>query len=651
MGENTEANGESIQVRKLTTLAMLKTEVDRGRTFGEMVRPFIVEAIRQRSQADFSSNEIQLDVEKRFGLAIPEHIVKIALSGCVRDELVKKEGGRYFRLQANMNSEFSRPLDEVQREQADFIEMLAAYLSSRFGQDIPPERAETILLTAFDTNSIEMVLDSSWSDGFQQALDHSEMVALAEFIRDEMENAQFIEILQGVIAGLVLQDSLTLSQITFSDRPFRRMRVFLDTTFLLSLLGLEGKPSANLARESVHLLRKAGATLCVFVATVEEIRGILRLYADRLATPEGRSTLRQTALTRYVLTQKLTSSEIRQRIARLEQDLRQYVRIEEFPRSDRRFAIDEKGLSEFLASNEDSLDDPRVIHDVDCIAAVMTLRGRSRPSKLEEVNAIFATNTRLIITNTQKWFQHSYGREIAPAISVSKLVREAWRRNPSLGMSLPRVEMAAVCNAALRPPRAAWEIFQTHLRRLVNEGTVSSDEEVAILASELTDQLLSENYGEQEPDAECVLEALDRVKTNLKRELEQEYQEKLNREHAASKEMDQKIKALEENLAHLADEVKRSRARSDNAAGLTVNILMGVIRFVMFVFVSAIFVFSAVTLSKGISPSLRFAIYCATGVVVLLSAYGEVFDRPLIGRLLGRIRESVKIWVQSRITK
>jgi hypothetical protein len=76
-------------------------------------------------------------------------------------------------------------------------------------------------------------------------------------------------------------------------------------------------------------------------------------------------------------------------------------------------------------------------------------------------------------------------------------------------------ELVAMCSAALRPHKGLWEAFIRHLRTLETQGTLTSDEAVAVVASQLTQTLLLDLEEsvphDEDPDADTLTEVVDRV--------------------------------------------------------------------------------------------------------------------------------------------
>lgn len=119
-----------------------------------------------------------------------------------------------------------------------------------------------------------------------------------------------------------------------------------------------------------------------------------------------------------------------------------------------------------------------------------------------------------MVTNSTRWFREQGQFGIPPAVHLAALTSIAWLKKPAAVVDIKLHELIALCAAALRPSPATWDRFLGYLRTARREGTLSSDEEVAILASELTDSQLSElSDVSDDPDAATIAEVVARVKT------------------------------------------------------------------------------------------------------------------------------------------
>ena len=85
--------------------------------------------------------------------------------------------------------------------------------------------------------------------------------------------------------------------------------------------------------------------------------------------------------------------------------------------------------------------------------------------------------------------------------------------------------MTALCAAALKPSRETWERFLQHLKKLQEQGQVSSDESVAILATSFLDEYLSDAEDADATGPDSFIEIIDRVKAKYRTDAEAKVRE------------------------------------------------------------------------------------------------------------------------------
>jgi hypothetical protein len=296
-----------------------------------------------------------------------------------------------------------------------------------------------------------------------------------------------------------------------------------------------------LLRDTIDVLTADGVQCIVFDKTVDEIHRLLHMYEGKLRTDEGRKSLRAFPMARHFLTERYSPSDVRQLAALLEQDVSAAgFQIKAMPRRIPEYVGSEKKLTDRLSdpTTRDELK-PRVVHDVDCVAAIMTFRRGHRSSSLENARAVFATASPLVIRNTRLWYEedeHETGVE--PVVHIRALTNLAWLKKPKLCEGLKVHELVAMCTAALRPTVETWRRFLRHLESLEKSEKLTTNETTAILVSAMSDQLLREAESEEDDPADIdtvtLDEIVDRVKasygaalTDKVREVTEQYESKL----------------------------------------------------------------------------------------------------------------------------
>jgi hypothetical protein len=348
---------------------------------------------------------------------------------------------------------------------------------------------------------------------------HKERAIVAEFVQSVVrDDSALLSVLRGMLEGLVLYHAAFLPDLNSTSRHFRHLRVIFDSNLVRQALGYEGTAMRTLMRETMDVLKGSGVQCLVFDKTVLEIRRILAMYEVRLATSQGRASLRPVPMARHFITQRFSPSDVREMSALLEREVNAAgFQIEQVPNRVQDYTAGEQALAARLANRttNDELE-PRVVHDVDCVAGILTLRRGHRSANLEDARVVFATSSPLVVRNTRLWWledEHELG--IEPVVHVRALSNLAWLKKPSLCSDFKVRELVALCTAALRPEQATWARFLRHLESLEKSQKLNSDEVTAVLVSAMSDQLLREaEFGEEDPsdiDAVTLDEIVDRV--------------------------------------------------------------------------------------------------------------------------------------------
>ena len=503
--------------RGLATVALLKARLDEGIDHIDMFMPLIIDALANLTSNSFTAADAQISLQQRHGLAMPLHTITTLLKRATRKGLLRREAGIYVRLQRVRTSDDIQLKKKAIEEQHQLLAQAFRDFADKEEQKIESnEEALGLILGFLEDNKVDILLGTDESQWQQQKLTTRESRLVAEFARDLISSqSPLAAILNNILEGLVVQNTAFLTDITSPSRQLNRLRVFFDTTCLIEALGYEGPAQGALARETLQLLKASGAQCMAFDKTVSELQGILRALADRFATSAGKRSLRPSAMARYFLTNHYTAGDLRQMIALLKEELADIgIQIVTMPRRVPQSVLGEKELSQALADDlTHNEDEPRVVHDVDCVAAILTFRNGERFNSVADAKAVFATTSLKVITKVQEWYKEEGETGISPVIDIRALSNLAWLRRPALAGGLKLNELVVLCESALRPSRKTWERFLEHLDVLERSHVLTSDERVAIVVSEMTDDLLGdfENAADH-PDAMSLDEVIERVR-------------------------------------------------------------------------------------------------------------------------------------------
>jgi predicted transcriptional regulator len=513
-----------IQPGGLVTVAFLKARLDEGNDHLGIFMPLILDIIPHFRTGTFGSAEVQELLASTHGVAMPKETVSTLLKRLARKKYLHRDFGRY-----HLDSRRQLPASNVAGEKAQIesshlrlAEALMQHATKRGLTLASPDVALDALLRFLEEEKVTLLLGDPPVMASSPEGSRHERVTIAEFVHDAIVGDQaLLSVLRGVIEGLVLYHAAFLPELARVQKSFRGFRVVFDSGLVRQALGYEGLAMQTLMRETLGLLSASGVQCLVFDTTVLEIKRILAMYEERLATAEGRAKLWPVAITRHFLSEHYSPSDIRQMSALLRREIVDAgFQVMPAPPRAKEFTANEELLGKRLADpiRKDELEH-RVMHDVDCVAGVLTLRRGHRAATIEESRAIFATASPMVLRNTRQWWEEDERETgIPPIVHIRALANLSWLKKPSVCVDFKVRELIALCGAAMRPTPKLWRRFLKHLESLKHSNKITSDEETLILVSAMSDALLKEAELEQEHpddvDAVTLNEIVERVKAS-----------------------------------------------------------------------------------------------------------------------------------------
>lgn len=499
----------------LTTLAMLKANFDAGQDHIGMFLPFIVSTIKEESLTRFSVQDLRQSLERRHAFQIPNPTIQTLLGRAVKKGFVRRELGQFIaNADALAKIDITKRTRDIEREHAALAKAFREY--SEELNDLTDTDALTLILDFIREHELLLLTSPDAPTERWVPKRHRQKKLTARFIRESIQSdPQLAAYLERMLQGYVLQNVLLLKEIGNVTRRFRTLRVYFDTRFLFRLVGLEGPIEAFPARELLDLLRETGADVGVFQTTIREMRSVLRVHEDRLRTPDGILTLKQTPLARHFLNRRYAPSDVREASVSLETDLKNLgIRVHQIPSHEIPHTLDEADLTKRLMKENQTAVDHRIEHDVDCAAAIVTLRKGRKADSWDDGIAVFMTTTGHVVQTVTEWYEASGEGGLPPIIHYVALSNYAWLKKPARATKLKLHQLVAVCVAAIRPSEEHWNSFKAHVVKLQAAGKLKADEAAAIMVSQMAETLLGEvpEDGDRNLDATTLDGIIDRVK-------------------------------------------------------------------------------------------------------------------------------------------
>ena len=194
------------------------------------------------------------------------------------------------------------------------------------------------------------------------------------------------------------------------------------------------------------------------------------------------------------------------------------------PRYEEAFEIDERLLHEAL-SEEVSYGNPRAVEfDVNSIRSVYALRRGSNPRTIEHCNAVLVTsNSALARVAFEFGRRHESTQEVCSVITDFSLANIAWLKAPMAAPDLPRLELMALCQAAMEPREDLWKRYIEEIDKLQTLKSISArDHEILRFSLKAREELMNLTLGSEEAFSQKTIEqVLESAKRDITREIEE----------------------------------------------------------------------------------------------------------------------------------
>lgn len=537
----------------LTSLAMLKVNIDQDQDYFDYLRPFVIQVLLDEQLEAIQEGVINKHIRAKFGLQIPTKTVQLVLKRLTDDGFLKKRHGKYqikrdlpdtnltdrkHEVEAHINAvisglmQFADTLGHPFSEEDAATTAICAFLSEFNIQCLRAYQGNTIIPSLSEKHEADIVLVSKY-------IIHIQAVSIDQF-------NSFIRMVEGhMCANALLCPDLKNAPQTYEDVTF-----YFDTPLLIPLTGMNGTASETAVRELLALLHKLGGKTAMFSHSKQEVENVLHGTANNLYYGYGK-------MIAEVKRRKMSRSDLLDIAARIDEIFnRAKIELVDTPSYDeRKFQINELRLSQFL--DREVLYHKRRTqeYDINSVRSIYVLRRGSCPTTIEDAKAVLVTSNQAFARGAWQYGQkHERRNEMATVVTDFSLANIAWLKAPMNAPELPQAEILALCHAAVHPREDFIDEFLEEVDKLAQQKDITEQRLQALRSISIYDSLMALTLGSRN--------ALTKDNINkIADDYEQKVQQGVRKRYEAEK---QKIQT-EVNAAHRqllrAREVARKKSR------------------------------------------------------------------------------------------
>lgn len=642
---NAEANA-------LVGYAVLRANYDAASptTYVDSFAPFAIDILARQPTEWLEKSAIGAILRQDFKLTIPDAVVGKVLGAAVRKRLVEQEAGRprYKIAAAGQKQAHSIAADMAafSRQQAELVGKYEAFVAREFA-DHPSVLGANLadqLAQYLESHAIPLLsqavhgVDATRSDRDNES--GAEYV-VARFIANLADSdVTGFNAVEDAAKGAVLAAVVTLDTGRFSQR-LNNLTVYLDTPFLIKLLGFDGTHGHVAAQQLVDLCIRQGATVAAFEHSVRELRGVLN-FTERVVRSPNRSWPSLRDIDLHFLDAGATPSDVlvaREGIPAALIEAK--VDVRPTPDDYHRYGLDESALEALLQKAIGYRSESTRLYDVKSISAIHRLRRGSTNDQLEMCRAVLVTDNTDLARASLNVEEHAGW----PLVVIDgELASLLWARSPALAEDLSRSQIIATAYAGMQPDGHLWSRYLDEVRKLEARGSISAEEAVVLRSTlQARESLMDETLGiAGHVSANTPSEVLDRLRADAAAPVEEDLARARQQASAASASQRERENELESALEDarrlideqtLKDETRRETiARRADAFGLVAGRWIRVAVYTLFFGSLALAVASAV-LPDTLPPWVKIASGTASAVVLIAGVAPGFFGGSVVNWL------------------
>lgn len=436
----------------------------------ELIKPFVLEIINKKYSVGQELEETfiikQMKKEYCFN-RFPLAVLKIVLTRLKKNKILRAENKKFI-LNKDISEEsniFNNKRIVAKNEVDKTIDEVIIFLNEQTGKKTSRKDAEKYFSDFISTYGYNTYENINSTKGISRKKDYTNYL-IGEFICNEEKNDTdtFKNVLK-IIEGHMIANAIYLQIENDNNASLKKLTCYLDSPFILRVLGLKTEEENKSAKELYDLLIKYGANIKCFSHTYQEVYNIINYYKNNIYKSKE-STLE------YLDQQKYSEGQVDLILSSLESKLKK-LRIQIVDKPDfsenKKYMIDYKALEKKLISHKKQTktyySENSILNDVDSVSSINILRKSKKISKIENCSHIFVTTYHYLKIASKEVMTELSDTDIGLVIDDLDLTTILWFKDFENNSELPKLRLVenalAATNASDEIIKKAISIFET----------------------------------------------------------------------------------------------------------------------------------------------------------------------------------------------
>ena len=618
----------------LTSLAILKVNIDQGSDYLDYLRPFVLQILVDHNRSAISIHEVSRSIREQFGLEVPQRTVEIVLKRISRRHAIKKSGHIYSITGDIPNPQIPTKQANAQRHINSILHGLREFsqqTTAPIESDQDAIDSMCSFLAEFDITCIRAYLRGTAIPTIEKS-PNSTIVLVSSYIQHIQRNdPERFDSFMVLVQGHMLANALLCPDLKTAPKSYKGVTFYMDTPILVRRLGAEGRIRQVAIRELIALLKQLDGVVATFSHSHQELKNVLRGAAHYLDSHEGRGEIiyearrRGTTRSDLLLLAETTDDKL----------TKAGIEVHETPEYIEQFQIDETAFEEVLMDEVNYHNSRAREYDINSVRSIYVIRGDKIAPTVEKARAIFVTSN-LSFANAAWDYGHDHesSQDVSSVIDDFTLANTAWLKAPIGAPRIPTTQLLAFSYAALKPSNELMVRYLKEIDRLESQGNISVRDHQLLRSSPLIlDDIMEQTLGDVDSlTDETIYETLERISAEIK----QEESEKLSLEEQAHQATLGELERLQGYREEIHTATYWQCQRIARAIAKAVYVAIGVV--LVGDLVAGLLLFLGGSLVESI---IALPILVVAGVLALVSR--------MLGLTAIDIRQRVEDWILARL--
>lgn len=507
------------KVNSLVGFAVLRANYNaQAPSYMDNFQGFALDVLASNHPEPALPNFVSGEIEKRFGLHIPDLVVGKILRRSRMNSFVQGDAKSGFTLTADGLKSAPRVgkiAKDYERKQAELVTKFSEYVSRNHAAHVDRIDADLAgkLGSYLEAHAVPLLTQSLRGDVPQfrkiepdyDFLISSFLTHLAE--KDSVGFGYVEDAAKGaILATVVTMDTSTMSQ------SLTNLTLYLDSPILLDVLGYHGEIPKLAVNQLLVLARDLGAKIAAFEHNVQEVEGVLYGAEMGLRFNNKRSEFSGRVLANFI-SEKETPADVAGYRENLDRNLRTAgVDVKARPNNFAEYGLDENRLEDELKGLIRYRNPAALRCDVDSLSAIHRLRRGENSSRIERTRAVLITTNGEVARASQSMAGEDHTWPLA--MTGSAVASLLWVRSSAVSEDLPMTQLMSAAYAGMQPDGYLWEKYLDEVEKLERKGELTSEDALLLRAGmEPRAALMETTLGESdEISPETLVAVLDRLK-------------------------------------------------------------------------------------------------------------------------------------------